>query len=106
MRKNNQPDIFVGQTVLLKFSVIDQEGFPVDISTANSHNITMKRIGGSPTSVVATLTNDGTDGLLEYETETADLNAEGVWEFQVLIVVGIHEYPATVKTLTVLPRVQ
>ena len=96
--------IYENQTLLLSFSVINQNKKKVDISSATTLQVTLRRSGGAAIVRTGSLTNDGTDGLLFYETTNLDLDKAGVWSAQVLVIVGGKEYPSSTITFNVIPR--
>jgi len=106
MIANKKDLIFVGQAIQLRFTIVDQEGFPIDISGASTKNIILKRKGAVASTVVGVFTGDGTDGELEYDTVTTDLDADGVWEIQALIIISGKEYPSSPINIRVSPRVK
>jgi hypothetical protein len=54
----------------------------LDISTATGTTILLLKPSGTVLTKTATFTTDGTDGKMEYQTQTGDIDEEGVWEVQ------------------------
>jgi len=69
-------------------------GTPVDISTATSLTICFLTAANTTVSVVATFTNVGTDGLMQYTvTSSQFLDTAGDWEWQGKIYFGAASPP-------------
>lgn len=65
---------------------IIEDGSPVDISTVTTKEIVFLKPGGRSQSKTASFVNSGTDGKLEYVTESGFLNTSGDWQAQGYIV--------------------
>jgi len=74
-------------TVLIH-TVKDQDEAIVDISTANELKIVFNRPDGTVSVETGALTTDGTDGKMEYTTESGDLSQEGNWTRQGKVTFG------------------
>ena len=81
-------EIPVGQVVRLPFTIRDQDGLIVDVSTASVMTLTLKRVGAASVSKTLTLTGDGTDGEVEYTTTAADLDSPGIWRLQGIVTIS------------------
>ena len=100
-------DIFIGQTLRLEFTVTDQDDAIVDLSTAASYDLTFERPGGqlgfirSPAFIT-----DGTDGQIFYVTPLDELDVQGAWKVQGLVVdAGGEEYPTDIVGFLVKPKI-
>jgi len=60
-----------------------EDGAAIDISTATSMDITIKRPDGTILSVSGAFVTDGTDGKLDYTTVSGDLSVSGEYCAQV-----------------------
>jgi hypothetical protein len=66
------------------------DGAPVDISSATTRQILIKRIApvGALKTFTATLPGGGTDGVLQYVTQTGDLSPTGRYQIQARLALG------------------
>lgn len=95
-------DIFVGQTLKLEFTVADETGAIVPLQNMTKLQMSL-RVARGPTKIVtATLTTDGSDGKVEYTTNSTDLDNHGLWKAQVLLTENDKFYPASVAEFEVL----
>lgn len=62
--------------------VLRSDGVPENLSTATNLTILLRGPAGLTQTKQASLTSDGTDGRVQYVTQTNDLNSAGVWEYQ------------------------
>lgn len=75
-------EIHVGNIgTALRLLVQDEAGV-VDISSAVTLEITLWKPDTTTSVKTAVLVTDGTDGLMEYVTQAADLDQAGVWKIQ------------------------
>ncbi len=91
--------IFIGQSLLLKFTASDQDGNLVNISSATL-SLVIKKQDGVDFSRVPSLTTDGTDGQLEYNMSPSELDLIGNWHIQVIITIGANIYPSSIVKFT------
>ena len=96
-------DIFIAQIVTQIFPVTDQDGAVVDISSATI-SIVYVRPNKTTFTKTASLTGDGTDGEMEYTTDSSDLDEEGKWFAQGIVVIAGKEYPTTIVNFAVSKR--
>lgn len=77
-------NIHVGDIgTLFKVRIIDDVlGTPIDISAATTKKIIFVKSNKSRLSVDADFTTDGTDGYIEYSTQSGDLDQAGSWRIQ------------------------
>ena len=66
----------------LVVAVTDEDGEVVDISGATTLTIYLTRPNGTTLTKTAVLDDDGTDGLMRYDTVAGDLIAAGTWRIQ------------------------
>lgn len=67
---------------------IEDDGTAVNIATATSKTIKLKKPGGTVLSKTAILSTDGTDGKMQYTTVAGDLDETGEWQIQGYAVIG------------------
>jgi len=96
---------FVGQTLRVEFTVVDQDNAIVDLSTADTISLIFKKPNGSKDTKVASMVTDGTDGKMEYTTAVTDLDAAGLWKIQGLVTEAGGVYPTCIEELQVAARV-
>ena len=61
---------------------ITEDGAVVDISTATTLELVLKRPGGTEVTKTASFYTDGTDGKIKYQTLAGDIDAVGLWEMK------------------------
>lgn len=76
-----------------------------DVSSASTITFTFKRPDGSTFTKSGSLTNDGTDGKVQYTTIDGDLNTSGTWSIQVLIVSSAGTHNTSVGTFRVFENI-
>ena len=99
--------IYVGQTLRFEFTVTDQDDAIVDLSTVVSYDITFERPGGQTAFVrTPTFITNGVDGGIFYVTPIGELDIDGSWKVQGLIVdAGGEEYPFDTQRFSVEPKI-
>ena len=73
--------IFVGSTPTIVMT-IKEDGSALDISSATSKRITLASPDGETSVKAAEFSTDGTDGKIEYQCSTSDLDMRGTWQAQ------------------------
>ena len=86
--------ILVGTTPTFRDIIKDQDGNIVVISTATIEMV-FRLPNGDPSKQTATLTNDGTDGAMEYKGDTSFLGQDGEWQRESKITIGANVYKGT-----------
>jgi len=97
-------DIFLGQIIPFEFTISDQDGTIVDISSASVLEVIFRKPDKSTFTRTAAMVTDGTDGKLQYTTVLADLDAGGPWRAQAEVTISSVPYPSTISNFTVLDR--
>jgi len=69
-------------------ATIKQGSNVIDISAATTTQLLFEKPDGSVLTKTATLTTDGTDGKLQYTTQSGDLDMSGQWRLQAYLVLG------------------
>ena len=77
---------------------------PVDLSTATSILIYLYRPDGALISGSATFTTDGSDGKIEYITQTNDLSVQGMYKIQARYMIGGHSKKTNTSNFLVEPN--
>ena len=99
-------DIFVGQTLKLQFTIVDQDGNVVDLTNVITKDLCFVKPDKTIISRPTTFTTDGSDGVIEYTTVSADLDLAGSWKVQAKIIdAGNEDYPSEIVEFSVLNRV-
>lgn len=98
-------DIFINQSLPIKLYLRNNDKIVIDASTVTTKQIILKRVGGPRKVFTAQFITDGTDGGLTYTTASGDLDVAGTWKAQAVIVENGKEYPSTIITFTVSPRI-
>jgi len=72
---------------IIRATIKDQDGNVVDISGATDMNfVVLKPDRTTRMDVDATFTTDGTDGKMQYQFDTGELNQEGDFEYQGFVI--------------------
>lgn len=71
---------------VIRYTIKDQDGVVVDISTATTKQIILRSPAGKKLTKTATFTTSGTDGKIQYSTQAGDIDTPGVWSRQAKIV--------------------
>lgn len=88
-------DLFVGNKTMFRYTVQDQDGNVVDISSASVKQITFKSPHGTVYTYDASFYTDGSDGVLQYRFTIP--GPSGIWKASVYIagVAGFTGYSET-----------
>jgi hypothetical protein len=86
---------------VLEFTITDQLGDIVDISTASTKTIKLRSPQGKALNVAATFVTDGTDGKIKYITVADDIDVEGTWQTQCEVIMPSGQWNTEVKKLDV-----
>jgi len=100
------PDIHkndVGVELVIEF--VDEDGVVIDISTASTKQILLRKPGAAAVAKTGVFDTDGSDGLLKYTTTKVgsvyDLDRAGQWQIQGFAVIGTNEWHTKVNTFEV-----
>ncbi len=85
---------------LLKITVKDGTA-PVDVSSATTKNVVLKRPAGSVLEKPAAFFTDGTDGIVTYTTVSGDMSEIGTWEIQAFLIIGTSQFNSDIKKFKV-----
>lgn len=99
VQKNDIGTIFRG-------TIVDQDDGVVDISTATTKEILFRKPGGQILTKIASFTTDGTDGKLQYQSISGDLDTIGVWSIQAHVILDTGEWKSKIKTFRVLKNIE
>jgi len=104
MAITNNAQIQVGDIgTQLQIEVVDQDSVVVDIGPATTKEICLSKPSGTNVKFTASFPSggDGSDGLMEYITESGDLDEEGVWKIQGRVVFTTGEWRTGVDSFRV-----
>lgn len=76
----------------------------VDISTATTKNILLKKPDGTLLTKAGTFVTDGSDGRIKYTTVSGDLNADGLWRIQGHVITSTGEWKTSIDGFRVYPN--
>jgi hypothetical protein len=74
---------------------------PVDVSDATSVRFVFSNRQGRRLEVSGTFTTDGTDGQVQYATVSGDLDVDGRWVLQVVVVTPDGSWSSNVRVFQV-----
>lgn len=93
--------IHVGDIGTVLVVTILEDGSAVDISSASSLQIILRKPDGVSYTKTATIYTDGTDGKLSYTVLDGDLDAAGLWKIQAVVVIPSGTYSSSVGSFKV-----
>lgn len=93
----------IGTTI--KATIVDQDGAALDVSGASTLQLLFLKPTGVLVTQTATLTGDGTDGIIQYVTVSGDLDVPGVWKSQGYIVDAGKQHKSSVDSFHVKPNI-
>lgn len=91
--------------VRLLLTIVDQDGNPVDISTATSLVIKIEYPDQTSVDKTGTLYSDGTDGVLYYDTIANDLSQSGQYFCQAKVTIASQPKSSAVGPFFVYPNI-
>lgn len=74
---------------------------PVDVSSASSITFIFKKPSGTVVEKTGALFTDGTDGKVQYTTESGFLDEIGDWSYQVETIIGGNTWRSDIACLTI-----
>lgn len=74
----------------------------INISTATTKEIIFRDHDGTTTNKAGAFATDGTDGVLDYTTESGFLAEAGTWSIQGHVVIGTQDFYTEIDTFTVI----
>jgi len=72
--------------VVLRITLVDDAGDPIDISTASVTQIKLRAPDDDVLTLPASFLTDGTDGVIQYITQAGVLDVPGTWKYQAYVV--------------------
>ena len=93
--------IHVGDIGTTLVGTVLDDGAVVDISSASSMQMIIKRPDQTTMTKTASNYTDGTDGKMKYVTVTDDIDQVGNWKIQGKVVIGSATYYSSVSTFKV-----
>lgn len=106
MVTTTDPVIHVGNTHTFEVVFLDDAGAVLDISSATTREIHLRKPDGTALQKTASFVTDGTDGAIEYKALTTDIDAEGNWKVQGKVVTAtdtwttrVDEFPVAANIL-------
>ena len=90
---------------IIKATITDQDGAALDVSGASTLQLLFLKPNGILVTQTATMTGDGTDGVIQYVTIADDLDVPGVWKSQGLVIDAGKQHKSTVDVFHVKPNI-
>ena len=81
-------DITVGDIGTIIRLTVKENGTAVDVSSATTNQLVFKKPNGTTVSKTATFQTDGTDGVVQYTTQSGDIDVAGSWKVQANLVLS------------------
>lgn len=89
----------IGTTLLV--TICDCSNNAIDISSADTKQIILKKPSGSTLTKTAVFTTDGSDGKIQYVIESGDVDEVGTWKIQGKVVIGSYEWHSNFESFKV-----
>jgi hypothetical protein len=86
---------------VFQLTIQDCSEIAIDVSTATTMEIVFESPAGTRTAKTATHTTDGTNGQIEYASESGLLDEAGYWNIQGHVVIGAQDLYTTISTFEV-----
>ena len=86
---------------ILEFTITDQDGVVVDVSSASTKQIFLRSPYGKILTKTAAFTTTGGDGKIKYVTISGDIDAPGEWKAQAYVVTSAGSWKTDSTTFTV-----
>lgn len=80
---------------------IFEDDAALNISTASSKNIIVKKPDGTTSTFTATFLTDGSDGKVYYDTVAGDLDQSGLYKIQGAIIINSGTYKSSIQVFRV-----
>ena len=97
MSTTSDDKVFIGDTgTNIILTIKNQDDTVIDVSTATTHEIKMRRAAGTKVTKTSSFTTDGTDGKIQFTSLATDFSVRGVYKFQAHIVDGGADYHTTI----------
>ncbi len=81
--------------------LIGADNLPLNVSAAIQLQLTFKKPQGQTITKTASLVTNGTDGQVQYITETGFLDQPGTWLIQARIITASNDWPSQIGQFTV-----
>lgn len=95
-------DIRVGDVgTVLRVTVVDQDSAALDLSSASSKLIYLRKPDRTVLTKTASFYTSGTDGILTYTAVTGDWSVAGTWGIEARVVIGTTIYNSSIGTFAV-----
>lgn len=98
VQKNNIGTVF-------RVTFIDCDAAVIDISAATTKEIIFKTPDGTRLAKAGSYATNGTDGKLDYASESGFLSVTGVWSIQGHVIIGAQDLYTEVDTFGVLNNI-
>ncbi|MEE9593247.1 MAG: hypothetical protein V3W28_06685 [Thermoplasmata archaeon] len=86
---------------IIRLTITDTAGTAIDVSSATTQEIILRKPDGTVVTKTSVFTTDGTDGKIEYVTIADDLDAVGSWQAQANIVLPSEAWRSAVASFRV-----
>lgn len=87
---------------IIRITMTDYADSALDISSASTLEIIFEKPDGTDVTKTATLTGDGTDGIMQYTMESGVLVQVGTWQVQGHVVIGSQDFYGSISTFQAL----
>lgn len=95
-------EIHVGDIGTIFRVTIKDDGVVVNVSSVDSKVIYLQKPDGTTLTKTASYYTDGTDGIIQYVTESGDLDQAGTWQIQAKIDFGTDVFSTDIQKFKVI----
>jgi len=85
-----------------EITVKDSDTTVVDLSNVDDMYILFKKPDNSFQQVTPVFVTDGTDGVIQYTTQSGDLNQFGTWQIQAKVIFGTDVFSTDIQRFKVI----
>jgi len=89
----------IGTTLVV--TIVDCNDSAIDISTADSMQIILKKPSGTNLTKTASFTTDGSDGKIQYVIADGDMDEIGTWKIQGVVTIGAYTWHSNFESFKV-----
>ena len=105
LTSDKREKVYRGQSIRFQFTVVDEAGVVVDLSSDNEVSAILKMVGGERQEIEADILNNGNDGVVYSDITRDMLNKSGVWLIQLTVSKNGTEYLTNSIEFEVISRV-
>jgi hypothetical protein len=86
---------------IFRMTLVDSDGAAVDLSSSTQKQLIFQKPSGATLTKTAVFYTDGTDGKIQYTTQSGDLDELGEWKWQAYIVNPVGSWRSNIDKFRV-----